>query len=1115
MKKLLLAILFSATLAFGQSSTGNITAAGSTCATTNACIRLNLPVTPGQLASTAGLVISGTFSGTFQFEVSADNVNYAAVLASPVGSGSAVSSTTGVGTWTVPVAGMLQVRVRCSAYTSGTAVVTLTAGASGANGGVTGSGAINTIPIFTASSALGNSPLTVSGSALNVLGLRYAGSYFADSMGNGTSTGIASSISAAGSSTPALVTVPGNYPTTEAVPGQGEGTNGNVSSSPTPTTPSNVTVADYRYGYYLTAINPFGNSAYGANEQNFVNWNANYYMPDGQSGGVNRILHNEAQYAFDGGVNTYGLASGYKKTNWNVLRATHLGFTPGQHIASWNSSQCFSLGDCLAAFDTTTFYGGFNAAGDEAATIHDMNATEGTVETGGTGITAGTGSGSQALTVTFGTGSAGTQGAGRFFIDSNSAYEYTGIATTITGTPPTITLSSLTPGASAPACNSGNVSVTTATTANEAVGVTVIPVTSGTGTNFSAGVAGIFDSYNFEFVTIASVAANSITLAAPGLTKQQSSGATVSQGGLVGYGEELAADEVFSSVAVSNASWLSSVATYTSAATVGVGQAVVVSGVNPSGYNQTCVITATGAGTFNCALTSNPGSFVSAGTVGTPSAAGYTITGTLRWLWPIQSSTASCATITPWVDAQGAYQSYYGNASTSTAGTINVWPMAEVTSVEKSAAGADTGYLPGVFTLSPNAIVTASGDTWEMPHYPALRAIIGNWNVTQFLPSPSALWGPRITCFGYCTGGAYGLFVTNSGPSSSYVSGGGAIPSGPTLLEGQGVFGQGIHFVTAPDGATIYENCPNSVDGTCAAAPGTKVEWQAQNQAGTFDYIRHDMTNEGWIFDTDGGTSNRYELEPSTFTTPAGAIPNADLANASTTVFGTACTLGSSCTPTVPVSDLSSEITTVFGTSCTLGGSSCTPTVPAADISGTLAQARLPAGSVYQFCSSYPGTSDAITTSGWSTSEYFTTTCSLTTAFLQLGGGTRFTIKLTGRNVTGSTASPLFALSVLTYDSGTTAYTTIAQTVPSNITLGTSTTEIWTATIPCLLGNSAGSLILCQGNIDANGAIRELGVNGQVTTVATEAQALTVQETATPVSGQTFYLMTMEVIVNE
>ncbi|MDE2097856.1 MAG: hypothetical protein KGL39_11455 [Patescibacteria group bacterium] len=101
---------------------GSLTASGSSCGATN-CVLLNVIST----AATAAVQVAGTYSGTLQFEGSVDGTNFNAIVAIPTGSvgGARVTSTTGTGAWQVNTSGFAAVRVRCSAYTSGTATVTI------------------------------------------------------------------------------------------------------------------------------------------------------------------------------------------------------------------------------------------------------------------------------------------------------------------------------------------------------------------------------------------------------------------------------------------------------------------------------------------------------------------------------------------------------------------------------------------------------------------------------------------------------------------------------------------------------------------------------------------------------------------------------------------------------------------------------------------------------------------------------------------------------------------------------------------------------------------------------------------------------------------------------
>jgi len=133
MKKLLIlvAVLCPFSL-FGQmSSTGAITASGSTCGTTNACIPLTLFNSPSISTTSASVVVTGTFSGTLQFEASTDGVTFSSIPGIPLAGGASVTSATSTGTWTFGIAALAQFRVRASAFASGSATVTIQASGGG------------------------------------------------------------------------------------------------------------------------------------------------------------------------------------------------------------------------------------------------------------------------------------------------------------------------------------------------------------------------------------------------------------------------------------------------------------------------------------------------------------------------------------------------------------------------------------------------------------------------------------------------------------------------------------------------------------------------------------------------------------------------------------------------------------------------------------------------------------------------------------------------------------------------------------------------------------------------------------------------------------------------
>lgn len=93
------------------------------CTTANACLVLTL----GSQDRTAVVQLSGTFSATAQFEASGNGgASWASIAGPTFALGAAASSATAAGAWTFDVAGRTSVRVRLSAYTSGTVNATIT-----------------------------------------------------------------------------------------------------------------------------------------------------------------------------------------------------------------------------------------------------------------------------------------------------------------------------------------------------------------------------------------------------------------------------------------------------------------------------------------------------------------------------------------------------------------------------------------------------------------------------------------------------------------------------------------------------------------------------------------------------------------------------------------------------------------------------------------------------------------------------------------------------------------------------------------------------------------------------------------------------------------------------
>jgi hypothetical protein len=131
MKQRLLLLVITALAVFGTSArvsaqvidTQYLTATSIDCATAGSCATFD----PGSSPSVT-YVVSGTFTATLSFEATADGANWTTVNVINVSTSANGTSASGTGTYSFANSGFIKVRVRCSAYTSGTAKVVATRG---------------------------------------------------------------------------------------------------------------------------------------------------------------------------------------------------------------------------------------------------------------------------------------------------------------------------------------------------------------------------------------------------------------------------------------------------------------------------------------------------------------------------------------------------------------------------------------------------------------------------------------------------------------------------------------------------------------------------------------------------------------------------------------------------------------------------------------------------------------------------------------------------------------------------------------------------------------------------------------------------------------------------
>ena len=138
-----LASIALSSIASAQSTfnSGTITAQSASCSTgfvsSAACVMLQL--TPS--AYIGSITVNGSFTATLQFEISPDGgATWVSASATPSGGGSAVTSATAAGVWTLTVAPYTFLRVRASSYASGIATITLAYSTATGTGGSLPSG---------------------------------------------------------------------------------------------------------------------------------------------------------------------------------------------------------------------------------------------------------------------------------------------------------------------------------------------------------------------------------------------------------------------------------------------------------------------------------------------------------------------------------------------------------------------------------------------------------------------------------------------------------------------------------------------------------------------------------------------------------------------------------------------------------------------------------------------------------------------------------------------------------------------------------------------------------------------------------------------------------------
>jgi hypothetical protein len=481
--------------------------------------------------------------------------------------------------------------------------------------------------------------------------------------------------------------------------------------------------------------------------------------------------------AFTGGSNLFPASIEnvpYFKSNYDAMSVSGTYNTMGQHALNTETINCYGVGDCLIGSQFINSSGGFRDEADEGAHPFDLQIREDSEVFQGTCSTGCT-TGSTTVMVAA-TSAGGKQGEGRYLIDKNPAKVISGGVLTggsggVGGGPgPTAAFS----GTNFPVSVFLATSLTIPSQANNVapgtvtVAIATSGVTAGFATNTAAvpsnsGVACITDQasggpHNYEMANYTVVDGTHLQMT---LNKVHRAGATITFGGLCGYGLEQTVDTAgsirqvfpvigsFSSTGLYYAGGLTAivgvqgntsaflnltlavaaiarnnnVVTVTTAGGLPVdvnGLTMTVSGVADQSYNGSFVVTSTGVNTLTYAQT-------------------------------------------------GANSTSTGGSVAALTGGYVLYPMAEVLGVFDAA----TKSVDGQLMLAANTVPWAANDPVEEPHY--YQQVVGGdiTYIGQTTPRPTLTQTAGVQYEVNVGPGINGWTVANVVPAANYLGNGG------------------------------------------------------------------------------------------------------------------------------------------------------------------------------------------------------------------------------------------------------------------------------------------------------------------------------------------------------
>jgi len=480
----------------------------------------------------------------------------------------------------------------------------------------------------------------------------------------------------------------------------------------------------------------------------------------------------------------------YFKTGYSALLVNGTYNSAGQHVLVPQDLECFGVGDCLIGSQFLHASGGFRDEADEGAHPFDLQVQEDSRVFRGT-CAGGCTNGSTTVQVAVNSGP-GTQGEGRFLIDTNPAKDLsTGLITGSMfgppGTPgPGVTFSgtsfpvsvflataqvvrsqatNVAPGAVAVAIAAGGVP------AGFATSTAALPNASGVAcvTDLPNG----FNPTNYEMATYTVVDTTHLQMT---LNKVHASGATVAVGGLCGYGVEQTVDtangirQVFPVIGSYSPTGLYYAAHLT--AILGI------SGLTSSYLNMSRPVSSVSRSNNSVTLT------VSGSMPVDVNGLTMTISGVADPSFNGSFAVTSTGPNSVTYSQTGANGASSGGAVGVVTGGFVLYPMAEVLGV----FNATTRSVDGQLTLAANTVPWGANDSLEEPHYfqEALQA--DTEYVGQTTPRPTVYQRAGLQYQSNVGPGMHGWTIQNAAPVVSYLGNGGTHSAPDVAYEATGVW---------------------------------------------------------------------------------------------------------------------------------------------------------------------------------------------------------------------------------------------------------------------------------------------------------------------------------------